>query len=171
MNFKKKLFLAIIIPLAIIFIAILVILFLSKDIDKKIQERNLIRTQVSYWREAIDSIAVLQGDYKKAEPYFTAVQKIISSQDELIGFSSEIASVGARHNVGATASLGKENVDDKSGLRKTPALIVASGKSADIIGFMKDVEASRFFIQINSLDISRSEENFRVSLTGSVFSL
>ncbi len=170
MNYKKKLLLAIAIPLAIIAILIGGIFIIGTRLDKAVAEANSLKSRFRYWVQAAESISSLRNDYRFAEPYLETVSHLLPERDELIGFPKEISDLGARNGVMVGVALGIESIDSVSGLRQTDISMTVRGDMAAVVAFLEAMEKGQYFIRLNDLDFVAEGGSYRIFLTGAVFS-
>ncbi len=172
MHFSKRITVLIAVPVGIILALSAALIFLGTQIKSRVTEAKTVQSQFLYWLQAVESLSSLRKDYKKVEPYFNQVASLLPQQDELINFPKDIAAMGAVRKISASTNLGVESLDNNTGLRRTEVIMNVSGGLEGIVAFLKDLESgSKYVVRINNFDFLKEGETFRMSLTGTVFSL
>lgn len=118
------------------------------------------------------SLAYLKTSAAQAKKYQVAMETILVTQDQLLGFSPWIHDLAQARQVGLDFSFTGNPVpptDDAPGLAGFN--FETSGNLSNILEFVKDLEyrSQRFLITISGFNITQSSGNYRFSGQGQVF--
>lgn len=174
MDFKKRLAILLIISLAVIAVLTTAIIFMGLDIKSRAQEVSRLRADFNFRARAIESIAELRSDYEKSKPYAGEIKNILPTQDQLVNFSRDMNLIANQNKINLSLSLkgGGQLKTETPALQKNDFSATAQGTLNSLINFLRAVKTSRYFIQMNSLDISKQGENtFSILINGQVFAL
>jgi len=171
MDFKKRLFINIGIPLAICLILITALFFIGSDIAKKTEQIRELRTELFFRLHLAESLALLTKEAEQARNYTFQLERILPNSDQLVSFPRDLNMIAKQTQVDINSSLGGEEVSEKkSALRRTNFSITGRGSFENFINFLKFLETGQYIINLQTLDFARQDDNFKISLTGQVFS-
>lgn len=172
-NFKKSLFVSIGIILAAIIAASGALYFFSNDLSGKTDKILSDKTMITERSAAVASLAQLKHDAPIAAAYTDAVNKLLPTHDDLIGFPNWIDGLAQAHNVGITVAFTGSNVPANGNLPGTDSFsLTATGALADLAAFLEDIElhAQNFIATIDTFNVVSSGSSYSLSLQGKVFS-
>ncbi|MEK7162720.1 MAG: hypothetical protein AAB696_00275 [Patescibacteria group bacterium] len=170
MNFKKRLLINIGIPLGIYLILVAVLIFIGSDISKQAIQIKKLSGDLRYYIETTESIALLQRDAEKVKHYTPELESILPARDQLVAFPGDLNMIAKQNKLDISASLGQEGLRSASELGKIDFIVSGQGEFDNFLNFLKLLKNSRYFIKIKALDIGRQGGDFKISLSGQVFS-
>lgn len=171
-NFKRQTWIGgIIIAASIAAFSIAAVLF-ANDIGAQASAITQARTQAATQSAMINAYSTLKADSATAGSYQAAMDKLLSTQDNLIGFPSQIDNIA--HNDGVDLTFSFEGNPTPSGPNAPGYMgftMNAIGGMSNIILFLRDMEASApiMISKIDSFDLTQSGANYTLSATGKVF--
>ena len=172
-NFKKQLWISFGIIFGAIAVASIALYFLSSDLDAQAAKIISDKTLVAQRAAIVGVLASLKSNAVQATQYADAMNKLLPSHDELIGFPQWIASVSQAHNVSVSVVFRGDNT---TATNSTPGSdgfsLSATGAAADIVAFLNDLEARSpgFLLAIDSFDLTNNASSYQLSVQGRVFS-
>jgi Tfp pilus assembly protein PilO len=129
-----------------------------------------IKKEAASRSQAIQSLAALTEDAARAGPLESQLMRILPLQDELINFPKDLKTLAGSHNLTLGFAFGAEVPAEGN----TPGFIefqmTASGKLADVIEFLRDIHASRYYVAMDPVDITKSGRDYSSKISGRVFS-
>ncbi|PIU98347.1 hypothetical protein COS61_01900 [Candidatus Wolfebacteria bacterium CG03_land_8_20_14_0_80_40_12] len=171
MTFKKRLLIIIGIPLGVCLVFAGASVFLGFNIAKLANQAGQLQGDLRFRAAAIESSALLRQDSEKAKYYSSELENLLLTQDQLIGFSSDLSMIARQNQVSVNSSLGQETVKSADEPGKIDFTIVGQGPFENFLGVLKILKNSRYFIKFKTLDFSRQDSvDFKTLLTGQVFS-
>ena len=172
-NFKQSLWVSFGVIFGTILVASAALYFLSTDLaaqaEKIITDKALIAEQTG----ALDILASLKSDAMQAAPYAAAMGKLLPPHDELIGFPQWLTALGQAHNVSVSAAFQGNNVPVTDSAPGNDSFSMnASGASADLITFLRDLETRvpGFLLAIDTFDLGNTGPSYQLSAPGRLFS-
>ena len=142
---------------------------ITTQADKIISDKDLVTRQASI----VGILASLKNDAPKAAIYTTAMEKLLPTHDELIGFQPWLMSRGQSDGVGLNFNFEGNSAPAPPGSYGADGFTLSvSGSTDQIIAFLQDIEikANAYLLSIDSFDIARSGTTYSVTLQGRVFS-
>jgi len=170
-NFKKRLFITIGIPLAICLILSLVLFFIGLNITSQTAQIEKLKGDLFNRQQLAQSLASLKQGAEQAQPYLTELENILPSQDQLLGFSRDIGIIAGQNKLNLNTTLGQQISQSGDGLRQTDFTSTAQGSFDNFINFLKSLENGRYFIKLNTLDLTSQDGDFNMLIKGQIFSL
>ncbi|MBN2197603.1 type 4a pilus biogenesis protein PilO [Candidatus Wolfebacteria bacterium] len=170
MNFKKRLLINISIPLVICFVLIASLIFLSSNISQKTEKIKQQKGELSFHLQSTESLALLSKDFEKSKKYIAQLESILPDRDKLITLPRNIGVIANQSQIDLNSTLGKEESSQNQQLRETDIVMNGQGPIDNFINFLKAVENSLYLIKFNEFDLSRTGEEFKISIKGRVFS-
>ncbi len=170
MGFKKRLIIIIGVPLGIILILIVSLFFLGSDISSRANQIKQLRENLTLRLQSTESLVSLRQDFKQAQEYSPALNNLLPTRDELVGFIHDLTMIAKQNELDFSSSLGQESPQTDKGLGQISFTITSQGKFDNFVNFLKTLENSRYFIKLNTLDVTRQDDNFKALMTGQVFS-
>lgn len=172
-SFKQHILISLGVVLAAIAAASAALYFLSGDIHvqaaKIISDKQLAAQQTA----AVSILAHLKTDAARAAQYTVALDKLLPTHDELIGFPQWASSLGQSHHVAVSAVFQGNNTPAGDAAPGSDGFsLSATGAASDILAFLNDfeVQAPDFLLTINSFDLVNRGSNYQLSAQGQVFS-
>lgn len=170
MEFKKRLSIIIGIPLGICLVLITALFFLGSDITKQTNQIKQLRGSLRYYIEMTEFLALLRQDSEKAKHYLPELESALPTRDQLVVFSSDLNIIARQNKIDIGLNLGQESPASAKEPGKIDFTVAGQGGFDNFLNFLKLLKNSRYFINLKTLDLSRQDDNFKVSLTGQVFS-
>ena len=131
-----------------------------------IDQKQLILNDRS---NALQSLAVLRGQAEKANPYLSLLENIIPPHDQLLSFSKELEILANKNKLDFSFAFGEE----KKSSGNEPGYISfkanLTGGYDGFTSFLKDIETSRYFVDVASVDLTRNADDFSAVINGRVF--
>lgn len=146
--------------------------FLVGDIGTQVSAIAQDRSGLASQSAMINAYSTLKGSASSAAVYQAAMDKLLSTQDNLIGFPSQVDNIAHNDGVDLTFSFDGSPVPATA---NTPGYIGfnlnGTGALSSIILFLKDMESSAPILlsKINSFDLTQSGSNYTVTAAGRVF--
>jgi len=170
-NFKKRLLITIGIPLAVCLILVLALFFIGSNITKQAAQIEKLKGDLFNRQQLTQSLASLKQGSEQVQPYLTELENILPSQDQLLGFSRDIGIIAKQNKLNLNTTVGQEISESGDGLRQTDFTSTGQGTFDNFINFLKGLENSRYFIKLNTFDLTGQDGDFKMSMKGQVFSL
>lgn len=156
--------------IAAIFACIVVTVAVGFDINKRTNAIQSAHEEVAARKTAKEQVGVLRGQSERAARYRDFLTNILPQHDQLIAVPRELDSIGDRNGVDVGFKFREGNDTEESGIRFASFQMTARGELAAFIKFLKDTEASRFFIEFESIEFSKTGRTINAALGGKVFS-
>lgn len=168
-HFRKLLLKNVVVYLAVALILVIFLLFIQSDINNKatkiIQQRQVLFVK----SQAIDSLVALRSQSQEVQSYNSLLDNILPSDDHAIDFSKDLASFAKKDNLGFGFNFG----DQTPSAAGSPGWInfnsVLQGPMDSFDDFLKNIESSRYFVNLSSLDLTKKNSNFEISINGKLF--
>lgn len=169
---KKNFMRTLAIVLAIITILIGGIWYVKTDIDKKIAVISEARKNLQLRERSLSELAALQSDAEKATLYLPQINKLLTSKDQLFGFSTDISFIAQQAGFSGAPKFKEESAPPVGNLQKTSFSLTLEGRKnlSDLGTFFSSVEKSNYFVRFSTMDISQDESVLRASMDGHVIS-
>jgi len=169
MEFKKRLMTTIIIFLVISAVLGGILIFAASDINKRTEDIVQTRKDLLFHLQLTETLASLRKDSQKAQSYAYEATNILPSRDQLINFPRDLSMIARQNEIELNVGLGNEGVSDGN-LTQTNFNMTSQGSLDNLIAFLKSVEISNYFVNLNSIDLIRQEGTFKAVVNGAVFS-
>ena len=173
MNFNKQLWVSFTIIAASIAIAVAGMSYFSSALDASAVKLVNDRTSLQAETDAVDTLAQLEHDAPIAAQYQSAINKLLPTQDQLIGFGDLLNAVAASDTVTATFAFQGNPAIPQPGTAGTAAF------SLDVVGapdrialFLRDIESNstNFLLTITSFNLTNDGSgNGNLTAQGSLF--
>jgi len=172
MDFKKRLLINIGISLSVCLVLLVVLFSIASDINKKTEHIKNLKTELFFRLNSAGSLAILTKEAEEAKNYNLQLEKILPRYDQLVNFPRDINIIAKQAQIDINTSLGKEETPNKDTLLKqTNFSLAGQGSFENFINFLKFLEIGQYLIKIQTLDFTKQDGNFKILLTGRVFSL
>lgn len=147
--------------------------FLSNDLAaqsaKIVNDKNFIAAQTA----VVGELASLKNEEAESVPYLTAMQKLLPTHDQLIGFPGWVDALAQAHGVSASVSFTGQKADATASSPASDAFsLEVSGPPSGIVSFLADMEtkASGYLLAIDSFDFRTNGSDYSLAAQGRVFS-
>lgn len=153
----------------VIFVTLAVLLLVGSDIFARASNIELQRKNLAARFMAIDSLIALRAGSVRAEDLLPRMQNSLPSKDQLIGFSRFLESIARTNKLNFNFSF----LDEIAGSETAPStnnfMMTLSGSYTDFLNFLKEAEASQYFIGFNSFEIVSKGPVFETVIKGKIF--
>jgi len=168
----KSIYINIGIIAGVLVVAVVGLYLLSLDVAARTQAILTYRSALTTRNESLDTLTQLKKDAAVAAGYQTAINRLLSSQDSLIGFPQGITTVARSFNVGAAVDFQSDPVPaTTSTLGYINFSLRADGASTDLLAFLKNIESqsAQFLLTIDAADLAVSDPSSRLTARGRIF--
>jgi len=168
-GFKFRLISSLTVVLGVVLIVAVVMVYLAFDISQK--AGFISETQAKLFKRVIDisNLTKLKEQERTADAAFFKLNNALPKRDSLFSVSRDLSEFARARGLSFGSKFGDE-VAPKDG---APGFIIlemnTSGNYADLVAFIKDIEASSYFINLLNFDIVRQGTTFSAILNGEVF--
>jgi len=171
-SFKKKIIIIVGLNAALAIFLSIILILTAFNINKRINQIENLQKELTFRTNALKSLATLKQDSEKANPYFNMLKQILPIKDDLIKFPKDLSEIAKRNKVDLGFAFGKETLatDQEPGWINFNFTLTSTYE--DFLNFLKSIEASRYFIELESLDLTREPQTpkFAALISGKVFS-
>lgn len=147
-----------------------VTVFIGFDINRRAFAIQNIERELAHRRNLHDAYERLKSEAGQAERSASFLTNVLPTPDELVSFPRELQAIAEPYGL----TIGFKFKDQTSSTETTPGTLsfhmTASGTFERVIAFLKALEKSRFFIELNTIELNRGQNTYSVSLSGLVFS-
>ncbi len=168
-SFKFRLFSNLSFTLGIISIIAIAVFYLGFDISNK---ANLIgETRAKLFRRVVDitNLGKLKEQEKTAETALLKLNGVLPRRDSLFAVSRDFNDFARARGLSFGSKFGEEIApkDEKPGFIRLEMNV--TGDYTNIISFIKDIEASNYFVNLLNFEIVSQGVRFNAILNGEVF--
>jgi hypothetical protein len=170
--FKRPLVTSVSLILVAIIVAAVSIYFLATGIMASAKAIAQDHAQLDAATGAVAGVAALKAQAPQAKQYQLAFEKLLPTQDGLIGFSGWINSVANAHGVSSKVVFqGKLVPPSATGPGQAGFSLTVTGDMSNIISFLNDIETKTpgFLLSLSSFDLVNASPHYQVSVQGNVF--
>ena len=131
-------------------------------------DRSIIQGQA--W--SVGMLAVLKQAAPEAKRYEERLRLLLPAKDELLDFPRRLDGVSRAHQVSQTFSFRGNAVSPQGNEPGYIGFTIdAVGSYTNVVNFFRELEvkSTRFLVSIDSLDISRSDPQYRARAEGKIF--
>jgi hypothetical protein len=172
-SFKKEWWMSGSIIVGTLVIAAAILYILSGDLSGQAGQIVADRAFIAGQNAALSDFAALKSNAANAVPYTNAMQKLLPTHDQLIGFPGWLASQGDVHNVSVSSAFQGTNTPATASAPGSDSFsLSATGAESDLAAFLGDLEtkAQGYLLTIDSFELISEGGNYRLSAQGRVFS-
>ncbi|MBU4348275.1 type 4a pilus biogenesis protein PilO [Patescibacteria group bacterium] len=146
-----------------------ILFFLKVDIKNSVLEITQKRNALAVRTNSLSSTAELEADFKQASSYFSLLDNILPSRDNLLLFSKEIEDLAVKNKLEFGFTFGVETLANEKEPGSLCFRMVLTGSYDSFVSFLKDIETSRYFMNFNNIDITKKGDGFSGIINGTVF--
>lgn len=160
LNLKNKI--AINITVIIVFMSIIgyfIILPTLSDIRKMESEIEAQRVDLEKKYVKGQSLKKLSENLKKIEPNLVIFDQVFINQSRALEFITTLEEIANRHGVTQKLNLMTEKSAGNNGYVKTPLNFNIEGDFTNVMRYLADIENLNYYININSIEISRIQND------------
>lgn len=169
--FKKQLLIRLSVALGLVVLAIIIVQIAVFDIKRNAGDITRQRNELALRTTATESLATLKNDAEKAKPYMETLANLLPPKDRLINFGKELSDLARQDSIELNFDFGGEVAATaaSSGFIKFSLSGVAN--YANWTKFLKDLEKSKLFIKMNTVDLTRQSgtDYFNITAEGQVY--
>lgn len=142
------------------------------DVEERILLVEQARAEIRNKEQSISILSVLQGDSEKARQFLPQIEQKLTSKDQLLGFSSDIAFLARQAGFSGAPKFREDTAPQAGVLQKTNFSLALEGTNGlDAVGsFFRSVERSNYFVHFTSIDVARDGALLRIQTEGYVVS-
>lgn len=168
-NFRSKLIYSLSITGGIIVFILAVTLYLGLDIGKKADAIVGAQGETVSRISSVNDFNKLKSQEKEAQADLLKLNSALPKRDSLFEVSKDLGVFAQSRNLSFGYKFGEE-VGSKGG---NPGFIRVemniSGSYENIIGFLKDIESSKYFINPSSLDLTQQNVGYTGIINSQIF--
>lgn len=160
------------VALAIIILLLGGIWYVKADIDGRTDAIGVMRLDIRNRETSVATLARLQSDAEKARRYLPQMERLRTTREQLLGFSTDIGFLARQAGFSGTPKFKEATALPEGDLQKTNFSLALEGisSSSDIGTFFELVEKSSYFVRFESINTSRDDGVLRVTMDGYVIS-
>jgi len=147
--------------------------FLANDLSAQSEKIISDKAFVAQQTAILGALASLKSDASSSVPYADAMNKLLPTHDELIGFPQWISALAREHNVSVSVVFSGRNLAATASSPGTDGFsMTASGTSGNLAAFLDDIEAHApgFLLTIDTFDLASNGSAYQLSAQGKLFS-
>ena len=167
--FRNQFMVAISIALGGTLVLAIILIVLGLKISNSTQDILSRKAEIVNKQQKIGAFALLGEDSQSALKYTTILENALPTKDELITFDQEIKSLAQKTGATASFTFGAESGEIQGGVRGLGFQLVLSGSFEQILNFFREMEKSRFVINIMDISLDKQSNTFRGFLNGLVY--
>jgi len=170
-DFKKSLYLNIGLIVGTVIVLGAFYFLIRLNITHQVKIIEDINSKKAYVSKSAENLASLIKDLPTARNYLGKISNLVPSHDYLVSsFLIDINKIARQNDVLLSFVFGAESPASGNQKGSIAFLATIDGKVDSVISFLKDVESRYFSLRIDSLDISRPNQDvIRVSASGRIF--
>jgi Tfp pilus assembly protein PilO len=173
-NFQKKILSTVGITFAVLAVFSIVIFFLIEYLDKSIVEIGKKQRLLSIAKAERLSSVSLQNNFKKIENFLPILEGVFPNEDNLYNFISQLESLAIRNGnrISIQITSSKVAVDSATGSNYVAFNAVVGGNYESFKRYLKELNAGRYFVKIDSFSISGNptiNNESTMNLSGKIF--
>lgn len=146
--------------------------YAKADVEERIVLVEQARAEIRNKEQSISILSVLQGDSEKARQFLPQIEQKLTSKDQLLGFSSDIAFLARQVGFSGAPKFREDTAPQVGVFQKTNFSLALEGiNDFDAVGsFFRSVERSNYFVHFTSIDVARDGALLRIQAEGYVVS-
>jgi Tfp pilus assembly protein PilO len=168
-NFRSKIIYSLSITGVIVVFVLAVILYLGLDIRKKADSLSVVQGEAISRISKVSDLNKLKNQEKEAQVDLLKLNNALPRRDSLFEVSKDLAAFAQKRSLAFGYKFGEE-VESKGG---NPRFIRVgmniSGSYENILGFLRDIESSKYFINTSSLDLVQQNVGYTGIINSQIF--
>lgn len=168
-SFKFRLISSLSVTLGVLLVIVIVVVYLGFDILSK--ARFISDTQAELFARVVNisNLTKLKEQERSADAALFKLNNALPKRDALFSVSRDLGDFARSRNLSFGSKFGEEVApkEGKPGFIRLDMNV--SGSYADLVAFIKDIEASSYFINPLNFDIVRQGTKFSAIINGEVF--
>ncbi len=172
MNFRRQLWVSSLIIVASVVVFLVGFSILTGDIAAKADKISMDRGLIDKQTGMLAVLAGLKEQAPQAAAYQSAMNALLPTQDELIGFGSWLSQAASANHVSTNFSFENAIVPASDvAFGRTNFSFTATGDDLALAAFLSDIEKTDpgFFVTINSFDMVNTNGSYQLSGEGTAF--
>ncbi len=171
MTFKKQLGIQIGIALAAVIVMVTGVQLAVGNLEGNAGRIQQQKTDLAFRIRATDQLASLKAASDKAQPLFKLLNATLPPKDELINFGQTLTQLAKSDKVDLGFTFGGEVAPKAGAPGYIPFSLTGSATYDSFQKFLKDVENSRYFVKMNSIDLVRpgAGDIYNIVASGQVY--
>ena len=167
--FRNKFIIATSIAFAGTLILTIILVVLGLKIKNTAQDIINQKIEIASKQQRIEAFALLEKDAVSASKYTSILQNALPTKDELITFNQEVDLLAKKIGVATNFTFGAESGEIQGGVKGLAFQIKITGTLEQILNFFREMEKSRFIINISDIDLNKQGNIFSAGLNGQVY--
>lgn len=153
--------------------AIIGIIFVEFDIEKKADEVGAKNQEVNLQTRSMALLTSLQKDSEKAKQYNQQLDSMMITSDQLFDFKNDVIETAKKYQLSATLNFVGKQRKDENGIYQTGFTLSVSGQGGiiNINNFLTELEGGRYFIKIAYSEFKKDGNGTTMIINGEVASL
>lgn len=169
-NFNARLLFKIITALGAVLIIAAILIYLGADIAGKSDFISKILSENSARNKAVNDLVKIKESAKGSEAMFDKLNNALPEKDDLFLVLREISATAKQFNLGFTAPrFGAEIPPSEMEPGRIIFAMTAQGDYNNLIGFIKELETNKRFLNLTSADIIRQGVRYNAVLSGELY--
>lgn len=169
--FKKKLTVRLVINGTVLLVILVATLIVGGDISRRAAAIQADRQNLAARVQAVESLAVLKEDSKRAFGANQILNSVLPKSDALINFSRDLKVLAVNSQVDFGFQFSGSSEVPAGQLSFTNFKISAAGADfRNFLKFLRALEAAPYFIDLVNISATKAAGNFKSELEGRVFS-
>jgi len=144
-------------------------LFLRADIKREAAVIFQKRSDLVTRTKTIAQLGVLQKDAEKAKPMMEKMESVLPTMDGISVVKDAYEKIAAEKKVSFNWRFGEEVKSNGKAPGHISLEMVIQGKTTDIIAFLKQAEQEKYYLTIQSVNITNSGSQAVGSVTGILY--
>jgi len=145
-------------------------IWLSGDLSRRAERIQNKKNEIASRSEKLGALAILKSDFESAKPYFSILDNILPTKDQLIRLPREFEDLAKANKINFGANFGEELASSEFAPGSIGFNFSITGSYDRITSFIKSAESGRYILDFGTFDISESGDGFKGALLGKVFS-
>ena len=134
----------------------------------KIQDQ---KSDLAFLSQSTNLLPQLKSDLEKAQPLINELNRVLPPKEQMAGFEKELADLAKKVKIGISFSKVGDSVATGDAPGFTQFLMTSNASYGNFLKFLKEVKKSRFFVKINSLNMTRqgSADKYNIAANAQAF--
>lgn len=167
--FRNQFIVAISIAGGITLLLIVILIVLGSKISNTTYDILSQKTEIMARQQKVEALSTLEKDAASAQKYVSILENSLPTKDELITFNQELDAIAKRTNTNVSFAFGAETGAITGGVQSITFQIVINGNVEQILNFFREMNKSRFIINVSDMDLTKQGSIFKGILGGQVY--
>lgn len=169
-SFKKRLIKLLAISLGIILVLTVVVIFLNRDINKRVKSINQSKQALIIRDQQLGTLSTTTSQIERANEAFVVLESMLPMRDDLISFPGYIASTATDLELTHTFAFGTEEKSNGNEAGSIQFRLSVTGTLPRATEFLKKIEEHPYIIRLGDLDIQQIDgETFQITVPGVIY--